>query len=87
MHARSIMYAPQMPEERMEKYRFYCELPGDFWENSPFMDELKYNLAPLRRADGRVSYGDLLQTGQVHPELVVMDPGDACAFAWPPPPS
>ena len=26
------MYAPQNPEEKMEKYRFYCELPGDFWE-------------------------------------------------------
>ena len=26
------MYAPQNAEEKMEKYRFYCELPGDFWE-------------------------------------------------------
>lgn len=71
------MYAPQNPEQKMEKYRFYVELPGDFWYNSPFMDELKRNMAPLRNAEGRIAYKDMLQVGQVHPELVVMDPGDA----------
>ncbi len=71
------MYAPENPEFKMEKYRFYVELPGDFWENSPFMDELKYNMAPLRDENGYVKYGDLLQVGQVHPELVMLDPNDA----------
>ncbi len=41
------------------------------------MDELKYNMAPLRNADGRLAYSDMLKVGQCRPELVVMDPGDA----------
>lgn len=45
--------------------------------SSPFMDELKYNMAPLRGPDGRLAYSDMLKVGQCHPELVVMDPGDA----------
>ena len=72
-----IMHAPQRAEEAMEKYRYYVELPGDFWENSEFMEELKLNIAPARGRDGRVAYRDLLQVGQVHTELMVMDPGDA----------
>ena len=61
----------------MEKYRYYVELPGDFWENSEFMQELKLNVAPARGRDGRVAYRDMLQVGQVHTELLVMDPGDS----------
>ena len=74
---RRIMHAPQRPEEAMEKYRYYVELPGDFWENSEFMEELKLNIAPARGRDGRLAYRDMLQVGQVHTELVVMDPTDA----------
>lgn len=73
----SLMHAPQRPEEAMEKYRYYVELPGDFWENSEFMEELKLNIAPARGRNGRIAYKDMLQVGQVHMELTVMDPGDA----------
>ncbi len=27
----------------MEKYRFYCELPGDIWEDGYFMQLIKMN--------------------------------------------
>ena len=34
----------------MEKYRFYCELPGDIWEDGYFMQLIKMNQARLRHA-------------------------------------
>jgi hypothetical protein len=33
----SISYGPEVPEWKMEKHRFYCELPGDIWEDGYFM--------------------------------------------------
>ena len=33
----SIAYGPEVPEWKMEKHRFYCELPGDIWEDGYFM--------------------------------------------------
>lgn len=39
---------------------------------------LKSNLAQ-RTEDNRVPYDNMLQMGQVRPELVVMDPNDAYA--------
>jgi hypothetical protein len=41
-------YCPEMPEWNMEKYRFYVDLPGDFWERGSL---LRY----LRSRDIRVS--------------------------------
>lgn len=39
---------------------------------------VKSNLAQ-RTEDNRVPYDNMLQTGQVRPELVVMDPNDSYA--------
>lgn len=64
----------------MEKYRFYVDLPGDIWEEGTFMDLIKLNMSPLIRADGRIEHQDMLRLDQVHVELVVMDPRDACAY-------
>ncbi len=38
-----IIYAEERPEWQMEKYRFYCELPGDIWEDGYFMQLIKMN--------------------------------------------
>jgi len=70
-----IMYAKQRPEWQMEKHRFYVELPGDFWESGVVMRALKMNI-PHRTADGRIEHHQLLQEGQVTPELKVIDPSD-----------
>lgn len=32
-----IIYGEEFPEWRMEKHRFYCELPGDIWDDGYFM--------------------------------------------------
>jgi len=34
-------YCPEMPEWNMEKYRFYVDLPGDFWESGVMMRYLR----------------------------------------------
>ena len=73
------MYCDERPEWQIEKYRFYVELPGDLYEDGYFMQLVKMN-QPLRNADGRRDYTDMLQEGQVTTELVVIDPNDACAL-------
>eukprot|EP01025_Chloroclados_australasicus_P034264 TRINITY_DN3506_c0_g1_i3.p1 TRINITY_DN3506_c0_g1~~TRINITY_DN3506_c0_g1_i3.p1 ORF type:complete len:377 (-),score=34.06 TRINITY_DN3506_c0_g1_i3:8-1138(-) len=70
-----IMYCQERPEWQMEKWRFYVELPGDFWTESDFMVYFKKNL-PHRTREDRVKYEWMLQEHQVVPELVVVDPGD-----------
>ncbi len=49
---------------------------GDVWEEGEMMRLLKGNLAQ-RTEDNRLPYDNMLQVGQVRPELVVMDPNDA----------
>lgn len=49
---------------------------GDVWEEGEMMRLLKGNLAQ-RNEDNRLPYDNMLQVGQVRPELVVMDPNDA----------
>lgn len=49
---------------------------GDVWEEGEMMRLVKSNLAQ-RTEDNRVPYDNMLQMGQVRPELVVMDPNDS----------
>lgn len=37
------MYAAELPEWKQEKNRFYCEVPGDIWEEGVFMRLIKQN--------------------------------------------
>ena len=62
----------------MEKIRYYCELPGDFWEDGSFMQMLKENMNPLQDENGRLQYDTMRKFDQVHPELAVLDPSEAC---------
>lgn len=34
-------YCPEMPEWNMEKYRFYVDLPGDFWDQGVMLRYLR----------------------------------------------
>jgi hypothetical protein len=38
---RSRWLSPELPEWDMEKYRFYLDLPGDFWEGGQLMKYLR----------------------------------------------
>lgn len=37
----SQWFCPEMPEWDMEKYRFYVDLPGDFWEKGELLMHLR----------------------------------------------
>jgi hypothetical protein len=47
-----------MPEWDMEKYRFYLDLPGDFWESGTL---LRY----LREREVQVRYISAYKTGSM----------------------
>lgn len=75
----NIQYAEEVPEWKMEKNRYYCELPGDVWEEGTFMELIKGNQERWEYINGqwRVPYDNLLKLNEVRPELQVVDPGDA----------
>ena len=70
----------ETPEWRMEKLRFYCEIPGDAYEDGLFMKLIKGNMAEHRLENDRVPYMNRLQADQVTLELQVVDPGSN--FVW-----
>ena len=78
----NIQYADEVPEWKMEKNRYYCELPGDVWEEGTLMELIKSNQERRVLIDGqyRVPYESLLKLNEVRPELQVVDPGDA--YVW-----
>ncbi len=49
---RSQWYCPEMPEWNMEKYRFYVDLPGDFWESGVLLRYLRSKDVKVRRGEG-----------------------------------
>lgn len=44
----SAWWAPELPEWDMEKYRFYVDLPGDFWDSGLLLDTLKDRMVQVR---------------------------------------
>lgn len=78
----NIQYADEVPEWKMEKNRYYCELPGDVWEEGTLMELIKKNQEQRVWINGqlRVPYESLLRLNEVRPELQVVDPGDA--YVW-----
>ena len=68
------------PEWRMEKLRFYCELPGNVFEDDIFMRLVKGNMMEHRLADDRVRAPARLQADQCTLELQVVDPSQN--FVW-----
>jgi hypothetical protein len=47
VRARRTWYCPEMPEWSMEKYRFYLDLPGDFWERGTLLRYLRSRDVPV----------------------------------------
>ena len=79
MHSRtacSLTMGSQLPEWKMEKQRFYVELPGDMYADGYFMNRIKGNQI-IKNRDGRMPYQDMLLEHQVTTELQVVDPNDA----------
>lgn len=46
----SQWFSPEMPEWDMEKYRFYLDLPGDFWESGTLLRYLREREVQVRAA-------------------------------------
>jgi hypothetical protein len=44
----SQWFSPEMPEWDMEKYRFYLDLPGDFWESGTLLRYLREREVQVR---------------------------------------
>ena len=78
----TIQYADEVPEWKMEKNRYYCELPGDVWEEGTLMMLIKDNQEKRVMMNGqlRIPYDNLLKLNEVRPELQVVDPGDSYVF-------
>lgn len=75
-----LMFANELPENMMEKSRYYCPLPGDIWEDPYFLHLIKRNM-PQRAWTGDVRKEYRLQENQCHLELMVVDPNNAYATA------
>jgi len=78
----TVQYADEVPEWKMEKNRYYCELPGDVWEEGTLMNLIKDNQEKRVMMNGqlRIPYENLLKLNEVRPELQVVDPGDSYVF-------
>jgi cell division protease FtsH len=78
----TVQYAEEVPEWKMEKNRYYCELPGDVWEEGTLMRLIKDNQEKRVMINGqvRIPYDSLLKLNEVRPELQVVDPGDSFVF-------
>lgn len=76
----SQWYSPEMPEWNMEKYRFYVDLPGDFWENATLMQYLKQRHTAVKwDAESGLyvmPYKHFTKLGEVRTELQIMDAGE-----------
>jgi hypothetical protein len=69
-----------MPEWNMEKYRFYLDLPGDFWESEVLMNYLHERSVKVEWDSSSGQYvmpwSGFTRLGEVRTELQVMDPGE-----------
>jgi hypothetical protein len=69
----------------MEKYRFYVDLPGDFWESGTLLDYLRQREVQIMWDSGSgqyiLPYRHLTKLGEVRTELQLLDARDSWAFA------
>ncbi|KAL6751221.1 FtsH-like AAA+ protein [Haematococcus lacustris] len=77
-------YCPEMPEWNMEKYRFYVDLPGDFWEAGVMLRYLRAREVQVEWDAGSRQYLMPLRAfprvKQVRTEVQVLDPSDSWQF-------
>ena len=78
---KGILRGQPLPAWSLETTRFWCDLPGDVWEQGTFMRLIKDNGAPVVGPDSTVSAKDtpMVDTAPIT-ELVVAPPSDAFAF-------
>lgn len=80
-------YCPEMPEWNMEKYRFYVDLPGDFWDQGVMLRYLRSReVQVMWDADTKqyvLPFEAFNKVFQVRTELQVLDPTESWDFlAW-----
>jgi len=80
-------YCPEMPEWNMEKYRFYVDLPGDFWESGIMMRYLRSKEVKVEwdAATGQyvLPHKAFTKVFQVRTELQLLDPSESWDFlSW-----
>eukprot|EP00879_Flechtneria_rotunda_P018283 GHRR01019180.1.p1 GENE.GHRR01019180.1~~GHRR01019180.1.p1 ORF type:complete len:509 (+),score=127.64 GHRR01019180.1:313-1839(+) len=83
----SQWFSPEMPEWDMEKYRFYLDLPGDFWESGTLLRYLREReVQVIWDNDSRqfvLPYKHLTKLGEVRTELQLLDSNESWAFlSW-----
>ncbi|WIA18809.1 hypothetical protein OEZ85_003491 [Tetradesmus obliquus] len=80
----SQWFSPEMPEWDMEKYRFYLDLPGDFWESGALLRYLREREVQILWDDASrqyvLPYKHLTKLGEVRTELQLLDAADNWAF-------
>lgn len=74
-------YCPEMPEWNMEKYRFYVDLPGDFWDNGTLLRYLRAKEVQVMWDPSTnqfvMPYHYFNKVMQVKTEVQVLDPGNS----------
>ena len=76
-----------MPEWNMEKYRFYVDLPGDFWEQGTLLRYLREREVQVQwdAASGQyiMPYTAFTKLGEVRTELQLIDASESWGFmSW-----
>lgn len=78
-------FCPEMPEWNMEKYRFYVDLPGDFWEDEVLLAHLRQSEpTPLWDKDTStyiMPFKHITKVFEVRTELQLLDHRDTWEFA------
>jgi len=80
-------YCPEMPEWNMEKYRFYVDLPGDFWDSGVMLRYLRSREVQVlwdeRAGHFVLPHEAFNKVFQVKTELQVLDPSESWDFmSW-----
>jgi len=80
-------YCPEMPEWNMEKYRFYVDLPGDFWERGALLRYLRSRDVAVvwdeESGQYLLPHSAFNKVFQVRTEVQVLDPAENWDFvAW-----
>eukprot|EP00798_Chlamydomonas_sp_ICE-L_P003446 gene3445-13504_t len=77
-------YCPEMPEWDMEKYRFYVDLPGDFWDKGVMVQYLRSKDVRImwdkQNREYVVPQDSFTKVFKVKTELQMLDPTDNWDF-------
>lgn len=77
----SQWFCPEMPEWNMEKYRFYVDLPGDFWDSGVLLRHLRSKDVSVEWDEASrqyiMPYSGMSKVFEVKTELQILDPSES----------